>query len=101
MDKSLLYRFKCHPYIAYMKDNLNRLDGNRIYFDYGDKTLDVLCPSLQAKVDTMLPQNLSSDSWHSKFFPGDDHSELSWAKRLRYPLLFLFANKDKDIKELN
>jgi hypothetical protein len=26
-------------------------------------------------------------------FPGEDHSEKAWAKRLDYPLLFIFGNE--------
>jgi hypothetical protein len=31
----------------------------------------------------------NTNNWLTKFFPGDDHSEKSWSRRLNEPMLFL------------
>jgi len=51
---------------------------------------------LQKKVDEVMKlKGFSDKNWITKFFPGDDHSEKSWNKRLEIPLLFLFNNFQK------
>jgi len=60
------------------------------YFDYGTATLDSLYPGIQGKVDeVMKAKGYTSHNWITKAFPGEDHSEKSWSKRLNYPLEFL------------
>ena len=74
----------------YLKSNLPNPKNHKIYFDYGDKTLDALYPSLQRKVNLiMLDKGFDRISWQTKSFPGKDHSEKSWAERLNFPLEFL------------
>jgi hypothetical protein len=47
-------------------------------------------PPLQKQVDAvMVAKGYSNKNWITKFFPGENHSEASWAKRLDIPLLFL------------
>jgi len=36
----------------------------------------------------MIEKGYSSKNWITKFFPGDDHSEKSWSRRLHIPLEF-------------
>ncbi|MBK8656231.1 MAG: esterase family protein [Haliscomenobacter sp.] len=79
---------------AYLKDHLPTPRKNRLYFDYGDQTLDALYPPLQAQVDEIMKtKGFSSANWTTKGFPGEDHSERSWAKRLEIPMLFLLKAK--------
>ena len=83
-------------FFSYIENNISKLNGHKIYFDYGDQTLDALYPPLQQRVDFIFtnqayPKNL----WQSMFFPGDDHSEKSWSNRLDVPLEFLFSKKEK------
>lgn len=64
--------------------------GNRIYFDHGDKTLDAMYPEWQKLVDEMMAtKHLPAGTFESRFFPGDDHTEISWGRRLNIPLEFL------------
>ena len=64
--------------------------NHKIYFDYGDQTLDALYPPLQKNIDTlMVEKGFNHKNWMTKFFPGKDHSEKSWAERLDIPLEFL------------
>ena len=75
---------------AYLEKNLPKANSRKIYFDYGDQTLDALYPPLQKKVDDILTaKGWMEKSWITKSFPGENHSEVSWAKRLNIPLEFL------------
>lgn len=77
---------------SYLKEKLPKADSRRIYFDYGDKTLDSLYPPLQKEVDALMKsERWTSKGWTTRFFPGDDHSEKSWAKRFNEPLEWLLS----------
>lgn len=74
----------------YLKSNLPDPKNNKIYFDYGDQTLDFLYKPFQEKIDLiMIEKGFTKKNWITNFFPGDDHSEKSWSKRLSIPLEFL------------
>jgi enterochelin esterase-like enzyme len=77
-------------FVNYLKAHLPNPKKHKIYFDYGDKTLDALYKPLQEKVDlVMISKGFTKDNWITKFYPGQDHSEKSWRERLTIPLLFL------------
>ena len=64
--------------------------SHKIYFDYGDQTLDQYYKPFQEKIDAiMIEKGFSKENWTTKFFPGKDHSEKSWNERLAIPLVFL------------
>ncbi len=74
----------------YMRQHLPDPKTHKIYFDYGDQTLDAMYPPLQKKVDeVMRAKGFSKKNWLTKAFPGDDHSEKAWSRRLGVPLVFL------------
>ena len=80
-------------FLAYMNEKLPSPKHHKIYFDYGDQTLDAMYPPLQKKVDVLMQQKgFTEKSWMTKFFPGQDHSEGSWRSRFDIPLQFLLAN---------
>lgn len=75
---------------SYLEKNLPKANSRKIYFDYGDQTLDAYYPPLQKRVDElMIAKGWTEKNWTTKFFAGEDHSEKSWAKRLNFPLEFL------------
>ena len=77
-------------FVTYLNKHLPNPENHKIYFDYGDKTLDVMYPDLQQKVDKIIQfKGFTADSWMTKFFPGEDHSERAWSKRLAIPISFL------------
>jgi enterochelin esterase-like enzyme len=77
----------------YLKINLPDPKNHKIYFDYGDKTLDAYYKPFQEKIDLIMTEKGFTDkNWITQFFPGDDHSEKSWSKRLSIPLIFLLKN---------
>jgi hypothetical protein len=54
--------------------------------------LDGLYEPHQLLVDEiMASKGFNSENWMTKKYDGDDHSELSWSKRLAIPLTFLLA----------
>lgn len=74
----------------YLKINLPNPKKHKIYFDYGDQTLDSFYQPFQEKIDAiMIEKGFTAKNWETKFFPGENHSEEAWAKRLDVPLLFL------------
>ncbi len=76
--------------LGYLKTHLPNPKNHRMYFDYGDQTLDAIYPALQEKVDKVIAsKGFTSKNWITKYFAGADHSEKAWNKRLDIPLLFL------------
>lgn len=78
-------------FFAYMKSHLPDPKTHKLYFDYGDQSLDALYPPLHKK---------ATEAAHTKgfteeknlmvvFAPGENHSEKSWRKRFGNVLLFL------------
>jgi len=77
-------------FVRYLQNNLPNPKNHKIYFDYGDQTLDAMYPPLQKKVDeVMKAKGFTNKNWETKFFEGKDHSEKSWNERLEIPVLFL------------
>jgi predicted alpha/beta superfamily hydrolase len=79
-------------FYRYLEENLPDPKTVKFYFDYGTETLDAVYPPLQANVDKIMKKRgFNKKSWVTKAFPGEEHSENSWRKRLDVPLQFLFA----------
>jgi predicted alpha/beta superfamily hydrolase len=78
----------------YLKNNLPKPSNHKIYFDYGDLTLDALYKIPQEKIDVIMQEKgFTEKNWMTKFFPGKDHSENSWQERFVIPISFLFQKK--------
>jgi len=81
-------------FITYLTSHLPDPKNHRIYFDYGDKTLDAMYPPLQKRVDEVIKsRGYTGKNWETLYFPGKDHTEKSWHERLEIPMLFLLASK--------
>ena len=79
-------------FIKYLKANLPNPKNHKIYFDYGDQTLDALYKPYQEKVDVVMKaKGFTDKNWSTQFFPGKDHSEKSWNERLAIPFVFLLG----------
>ena len=87
--------FTDNPFIPevfhnYLKTNLPNPKNNKFYFDYGTETLDAFYEPHQQKTDTILKsKKFKRKNWETLKFPGADHSENSWSKRLDIPLTFM------------
>lgn len=74
----------------YLYANLPEANTKKIYLDYGDQSGDAFYQPYQEKMDEVFRSlGWNTDHWNTKFFKGENHSEISWAKRLDIPLLFL------------
>jgi predicted alpha/beta superfamily hydrolase len=77
-------------FMNYMQKHLPSPATHKIYFDFGDATLDAFYPPLQKMADVLMKERgFTSKNWITKYFPGEDHSETAWRKRLAIPLEFL------------
>lgn len=78
--------------LKYAESNIPNPDNHKLYFDYGNKTLDQFYPEYAPKVDSIyLNGGFNSDNFRNIFFEGTDHSEISWQKRVHIPLTFLLG----------
>jgi predicted alpha/beta superfamily hydrolase len=79
-----------NAFINYLEKFLPKPSNRKIYFDYGNATLDALYPPLQQQVDQLLSKKgYTGKQWLTLAFPGEDHSEKAWNKRLHIPIQFL------------
>lgn len=79
--------------LKYLRHHLPDPKTHKIYFDCGDQTLDAMYPAIQGKVDRLMAaKGYGPAHWATKYFPGEDHSEKAWKKRLDIPLLFLLQS---------
>ena len=77
----------------YMEANLAASESHRLYFDYGNMTLDAHYPQYAPRVDEILAsKGYNKTNSKNQFFEGTDHSENSWNKRLDIPMTFLLGN---------
>ncbi|MDH7911924.1 alpha/beta hydrolase-fold protein [Winogradskyella sp. SYSU M77433] len=81
----------------YMEANLPQAGQHKLYFDYGNKTLDEHYPQYAPRVDEILKMKGYSDfDSLNKFFDYADHSENSWNLRVYVPILFLMEKESND-----
>ena len=94
IDADIVSKFR-----TYLTTLLPSPKTHKIYFDYGDKTLDSFYKPYQDKIDTiMMTKGFIANNWVTRFFAGEDHSEKAWRKRLDIPLMFLLKNKSYEQK---
>jgi predicted alpha/beta superfamily hydrolase len=68
--------------------------SHKLYFDYGTKTLDRSYGPYQTRMDAYLARVGYSRGrdWLTRKFPGDEHNEIAWRRRVHIPLEFLLGN---------
>lgn len=91
-----IYRAENNPVPAallkYLSDHLPSPKSHKFYFDYGSETLDALYKPFQQQADVIMEKKgYSSKNWMTREFPGEDHSENAWRKRLYIPVVFLLG----------
>ena len=79
--------------VEYFRTRLPDPATHKIYFDYGTETLDAHYEPFQKRVDAMMEAAgyREGKNWVTKKFPGDEHSERAWRRRVHVPLEFLLA----------
>lgn len=76
----------------YLQTHLPPSNSCKIYMDYGDQTLDSHYKPYQEKIDKVFKKaGWNNQHWETLFFPGEDHSEIAWSKRLNIPFEFLLG----------
>jgi enterochelin esterase-like enzyme len=79
-------------FLQYLKTHLPSSKTHKIYFDYGSETLDAMYKPYQLQADTIMQTAGYTDkNWITREYPGADHSEKSWHKRLDVPVMFLLG----------
>ncbi len=80
-------------FVDYLLEKLPEPHAHKFYFDYGTETLDQYYEPHQLRVDSvMIAKDYDNRFWKTAKFPGADHSEKSWAKRLHIPLTFVLSS---------
>ena len=84
--------------IPYLADSLPDPETHRIYFDYGTETLDAQYEPYQVRADAVMRRGNFQEgvNWVTKKFPGEEHSERAWRKRVHIPLRFLLSQEFAD-----
>lgn len=79
--------------VAYAKSALPAPGRHRLYFDYGTETTDAGYEPYQRRVDALIRAAgyTEGKDWITRKFPGEEHSERAWRKRIHIPLEFLLA----------
>lgn len=76
----------------YLRKKLPAPGSKKIYFDYGTATLDSLYKPHQVLVDAIMKtRGYTSENWITREFPGEDHSENAWSRRVHLPVEFLLS----------
>ena len=82
--------------ISYFKKHLPNPKNHKIYFDYGNQTLDSLYRPWQLKMDVVMKlKGYTNKNWTTQFFPGKNHSEQAWRERFHVSLEFLLKRAEK------
>ncbi len=80
-------------FMSYLNAHLPDPSSHKIYFDYGDQTLDSMYKPYQLQADAIMKsKGYTSKNWMTREFPGANHSEKAWARRLYIPLEFLLSS---------
>ena len=82
-----------HYMMTYLWESLPAAGSHKIYFDHGTEGLDKDYGPFQEQVDEIMQAKGYQENidWISQVFPGEDHNETAWAKRLDIPLRFLLG----------
>ena len=79
-------------FFDYMRSKPPYSEDQKFYFDYGTETLDQYYPQYADEVDAIFAEKGFKDSHYKNLkFEGAAHDEISWAKRLDIPLIFLLG----------
>jgi predicted alpha/beta superfamily hydrolase len=76
--------------IEYLRAHLPDPGTHQFYFDRGTIGLDSLYEPYQDRMDVVMQRAgyTAGANWTSRVFPGGEHSEVFWRKRVDIPLLF-------------
>ncbi|CAM3934304.1 alpha/beta hydrolase-fold protein [Flavobacterium jumunjinense] len=77
-------------FFAYLKEKIPSPENHKFYFDFGTETLDQFYPQYEDTVNKLFyDKGYSIQNFKNLRFEGENHTELSWQKRLDIPFLFM------------
>lgn len=77
-------------FFSYLKAKIPSPKTHKFYFDFGTETLDQYYPQYEDTVNKLFyDKGYTIENYKNLRFEGENHSELSWQKRLDIPLLFM------------
>ena len=78
----------------YLTDHLPPVEKNRVYMDYGDRTIDEGYAPFQKQIDSLfVAKGWGAEHFTTRFFAGHAHDEQSWQARLHEPLEWIFGRE--------
>ena len=79
-------------FVQFLRDNLPKKNTRKLYMDCGDKGDDAAYLQTQENINLAI-RSLGWDKDHFtyRFFPGEEHNETCWARRLHIPFEFLLG----------
>ncbi len=82
-------------FLRYVKEHLPYRDSSRIYMDYGEEGYDAAYAPYQKRMDDLFRKEGWEDPHYiSRVFPGHDHRESDWAKRLPDAIMLVQMGPD-------
>jgi len=77
--------------IHYLDSYIPDPETHRIYFDYGTEAMDAQYEPYQLQADEVMRTSgyQHGVNWVTQKFPGEEHSERAWRRRVHVPLEFL------------
>jgi len=79
---------------SYLRENLPSANTRLLYMDYGLAGMDKDYGPSQKKIDSLMAElGWDAEHYRSLTFPGHDHNETCWARRLHIPLEFLLRER--------
>ncbi|MBE1287853.1 MAG: esterase [Alteromonadaceae bacterium] len=83
-----------NAFADYMAKHLPMKGEHRLWFAYGDQTLDQYYPPYHEALQKHFTQwDADPETVTIQFFAGDDHSESSWQKQLPLGLMHILSNQ--------
>jgi len=80
-------------FLIYLRDIVPVPGKHKLYFDYGNQTLDAVYPPMQKAADGIMQEKgYDQTNWLTVFDDGAAHTEDAWRARLDQPLLFLLGH---------
>ena len=81
-------------FLHYLITRLPAPEGHLLYMDHGTLGLDALYGPVQEKADQIIrAKGYTDDYFLTKVFPGDDHVETAWSRRLPIAVEFLLKQQ--------
>ncbi len=80
-------------FIEYFRNNLQKPNNHKVYFDFGTEKLDAQYEPYQNKMDVVMKEKgwTKGKNWITKKFEGADHSERAWKERIHIPIEFFLG----------